>query len=302
MGEKGLTLVFLTALVSGISIYVNKFGISGFNPYVFTFSKNVVVAVFLFSSLLLFNEVRTLRQLTRRQWYKLVLIGFTGGSVPFLLFFKGLTLTSAAMASFIHKTMFLWVGVLALAFLGEKINKRFILASILLLSGNALLIGLPAGMGMGEVLILVATLFWAVENVISKHTLKELPSRVVAFGRMFFGSLFVFIFFIATGQIGLLTITTQQMSWVFVTSGFLFLYLVFWYSGLKHVNVSVATMVLLLGAPITTVLSVAFLGATLTVSQALGMLLILLGVTTAVELYDAARYLLIFKNVEGRRS
>jgi len=304
MEKKGLTFVFLTALVSGISIFVNKFGVSDFNPYVYTFAKNIVVTVFIFSILLLFKEEKILRKLTRRQWCKLVVIGFTGGSIPFLLFFKGLTLTSGAMASFIHKTMFLYVGILAIIFLKEKINRRILLATILLLLGNALFLGFsPKTIGMGEMLIFIATLFWALENVISKYTLNELSPRVVGFGRMFFGSIFIFIFLNVTGQISeLIILTTQQLSWILITSSFLFLYVILWYTGLKYVSVSVATMILLLGSPITTLLSMVFLGDTVTVSQAMGMFLILLGVIIVIELYGVLQSLKIYKNVRARWS
>ena len=36
MNKKGLMFAFFTAIVSGFSIFVNKFGLTGIDPYVFT--------------------------------------------------------------------------------------------------------------------------------------------------------------------------------------------------------------------------------------------------------------------------
>jgi len=50
------------------------------------------------------------------------LIAIVGGSLPFLLFFTGLSLASAPSAAFIHKTLFIWVAFLAVPFLGERLG------------------------------------------------------------------------------------------------------------------------------------------------------------------------------------
>lgn len=255
--KKGYSLIFLTAIISGFSIFINRFGVKAMNPYVFTWLKNSVVVIFLTGLLLALRLIPKLKKLNKRQWFLLIIIGLTGGSIPFLLFFKGLSLTSAVMGSFWHKTMFLYVAVLAAIFLKEKINKKFFLGSAVLLLGNFLFLkGLSFSTGWGDVLVLSAALFWAVENIISKYALKELSAKTVAWGRMFFGSLFIFIFLLFTGQARLLSgISFSQISWVIVTSIILFGYVLTWYEGLKHVPVSKATVILLLGSPITTLLS-----------------------------------------------
>ncbi len=278
--KKGLLFVFFTALISGFSIFVNKFGISGINPYIFTFAKNLVVAVLLFSVVLFFKYFK---ELSKSQWWKLVVIGFFGGSVPFLLFFKGLSMTSGAMAAFIHKTMFVFVAVLAFVFLKEKLNKGILVGGVLLLAGNLLLLRLKFfSFGVGDLLVLAATLFWAVEFTISKHALKDIKSEVVAFGRMGFGSLFILLFLIFSGNASG-SLSLVQLAWVMITSVFLFFFVFTWYTGLKYVKVSTAACILLLGSPITTLLSFAFLGSSITVMQGIGMILIAAGIGVVVN-------------------
>ena len=233
------------------------------------------------------GEFRELAKLTKKQWLKLGVIGLFGGSIPFLLFFKGLSMTSAVSGAFIHKTMFIFVTIGAIIFLKEKINKYFVVGAGLLLVGNILLLKISplssAILTKGNLFILIATLLWATENLISKHTLKELSSRTVAFGRMAFGFGFILMFWLFTGRMeAAFSTTLPQLTWVLLTSAFLFLYVASWYYALQRLKASVATSILLLGSPITTALSIIFLNTSVTISQGIGMLLIIAGIVMAV--------------------
>ena len=186
--KKGLWLVIGTAIISGVSIFINKFGVQGIDSSLFTGAKNLMVAVFLFSIIILAKDFKKLKQLKGKEWAKLSLIGLLGGSIPFLLFFKGLQLTTASQGSFIQKTMFVWVGILALIFMKEKLDKGIAIGAVLLLAGSFLLLQMNHfTFGTGDLLILGATLLWSIETIISKQALKTIDSKVVAFGRMFFG-------------------------------------------------------------------------------------------------------------------
>ena len=284
MNKKGLLFVLGTAIISGVSIFINKFGVKGIDAYVFTGAKNVIVALFLFSIILLVKDFKKLRAMSKKDIGKLFLIGLFGGSIPFLLFFKGLQLTSAAQGAFIHKTMFLWVGILALIFLKEKLNKGIIIGAILLLTGNFLLLKLNNFVfATGDILILAATLFWGIETIISKQALKTLDSKIVAFGRMFFGSLIIITFLTITNKLSLInTLTSTHLVWILLTSIFLLGYVFTWYSGLKHIKASVATSILLLGSVITTLLNLTFADIVLVPSQIIGIILLVLGISCIV--------------------
>ena len=115
--NKGLILILGTAFISGLSVFVNKFGIVLISPYIFTGLKGIVVALLAISWLLMMKDWKTLKKLTKKQWLILSGIGLIGGSIPFLLFFKGLSLTTGIQAAFIHKTMFIYIAILAFVFL-----------------------------------------------------------------------------------------------------------------------------------------------------------------------------------------
>lgn len=277
--KKGYFLVLLTAFTSGFAIFINKFGVSVVNPNIYTFLRVLTVAIFLTGLLLLLQDWRKLKELTRKQWVLLMVIGLVGGSIPFLVFFKGLSLTSAAQGSFIHKTMFIWTALLAVLFLKEKIDKKFLVGGLLLFLGNLILLKkLPYSLNQGDLLVFLATLLWAAENTVSKYVLRELEGRIVAWGRMFFGALFILMFLLATHQISLISgITLKQIYWVLITAVVLFGYVMTWYSGLKLIPVSQATVILLLGSPITTILSLITEGK-ISLQEILSGALIALGV------------------------
>lgn len=268
--KRGVVLALMTALISGFSIFINKLGVTGMNPFMFTFMKNLLVGVFLFSIIILarnFNEFKLLRI---KDWSKLMLIGLVGGSVPFLMFFYGLKLASAITASFIHKTMFIFVAILAMAFLKEKLNRNFLIGAALLVIANFLLISLKSfSFGLGEALILGATILWSTEIIISKHTLKNLSGNIVAFSRMFFGSLFILIFLLATNNFTL-SLAPAQISWTLITSLLLLGYVTTFYNALKLEKASIVTPILLLGSFITLALNSIYSGNLLSIPHVIG--------------------------------
>ncbi|MBI2133401.1 DMT family transporter [Candidatus Woesearchaeota archaeon] len=283
MENKGLLLVTGTAVISGFSIFLNKYAVSGMDSSVFTFSKNLVVAILLISILAMFSG-NSWRNISLKEWCLLAVIGLIGGSIPFLLFFRGLQLVSGSMGAFLHKTLFIFVAVFAVILLKEKVSRGFFAAGIALLAGNFLLLKMNGlSFGLGEMMVLAATFLWAAENTLSKHVLKRLDGTVVAAGRMGFGALFLLAFLIATDKTHLLfSLDRSQILWILITSFLLLGYVLLWYNGLKLVDVSKATTILLIGSPITTLLSFALSSAAISPAEAFGMILILGGVFLAV--------------------
>lgn len=286
--KKGLGLILGTAVISGVSIFLNKFGVSGMDAGLFTTLKNVLVAILLISTLLILKEWKTLKRLSGKAWAQLVLIGLIGGSVPFLLFFNGLKLTSAAQAGFLHKTLFIWVTILAAVTLKEKISKNMIIGGVLLLLGNLFLLKITGWtFSTGDFLIILATLLWSAEITLSKYVLTstDLPGRVVALGRMGFGALFLIIYLLSTQKLTLISgLTSGSWLWIIITSALLYGYVFTFYEGLKTVKASVATAVLLLGTVITTLLNLAWNG-TVAWQQVAGSCLLLAGavITTGLK-------------------
>ena len=279
---KGILLVFITAAISGVAIFVNQFGVKVSSPYIFTGLKNCIVVLFLLAIILAIGEWKQFKVLRKKQWLTLINIGLIGGSIPFLLFFKGLSMTTGQEGALIHKTMFLPVILMAWLILKEKIDKSLLIGISLLFLGNILLLKLNFNnlvFDKGDFLIFAAVLFWSLEQIISKKAVAKISPRIVALGRLGFGLGFIFIFWIFTDQLSLLAnLNFQQMTWTWITGIILLGYVLTWYSGLKYVRVSTAVCILTLGAPITTLLTFSQ-GAVISLWQVAGILILIMGVS-----------------------
>lgn len=276
--QTGFKLVLATAIISGISIFINKFGVAISDPYLFVGLKNLLVGMFFIGLIIMFDR-KVLRNIKRKQWLLLILIGLLGGSIAFLLFFKGLAITAAVKAGFIHKSMFLVIAFLSILLYKKKPNKVVWVGVAALLLGNMLFLNIkPQVLNWGDLLVVGAVLLWSLEIMLAKRLLANLPARVVAGGRMVFGSLFIWLFLLFTGQATQLTsLTIQQLAWAGLTSVFLFGYVITFYSGLKYVTAVEATSILAIGAPITAVLTMVFLDKSVTITMMVGVLLIVMG-------------------------
>ena len=286
--NKAILLVLATAVISGFANFFNKFGMkaSGFDPFQYTTLKNVLAALVLSLLVLTPWVFSRLKKLNKKDWLSLAIIGLIGGSVPFLLFFKGLSLTSAVSASFIHKTLFVWVAILAWPVLKEKVSKWQFIALGVLLSGNMIFEGF-AGLSwsLAETLIFSATIMWAAETIIAKKVLASIDFSVLAWGRMFFGAIFLIGFLLITkNTANFLTLNLTQLSWLLLVSGLLTGYVVTWYAALKKLPVTVVACFLVIASPITTFLNAAFVTHKLANQNIWGALIIMIAVIIIVTL------------------
>ena len=261
----GVGLAFGTAAISGLAIYLNSFAVKQVSdPAVFTTLKNGVAAALLAARAAAAGGGGAVRALRPRQWAGLVALGVIGGSIPFLLFFTGLAQASAPSAAFIHKTLFVWVALLAVPFLGERLGWPQVAALAVLLAGQAI-IQPPTGVvwGTGETMIAAATLLWSVEVVIAKRLLAgSIPASVAAAGRLGLGLVVLVGFLVATGKLAAIAeLGPGQWAWVLLTGGLLFGYVATWYAALQRAPATVVTSVLVVGAVITAAIQSASRGA-----------------------------------------
>ncbi len=254
----GISLALGTALISGVSIPINKVAVGAIdNVTLFTTVKNSIVGLLLLSLLVVRLGSIDRSSLAARSWTGLGLIAVIGGSVPFLLFFKGLALASAPSAALIHKTLFLWVAIAAVPLLGEKLG-RWTYGGLAVLAVGQLIVGWPGGWGWGtgEWMILGATLFWTAETILIKRLLPTLPVTLAATARMAGGAVVMWGWLLVTGQAGGLTaLAAADWAWILLTAVLLFGYVTTWYGALSMAPATVVTSVLTLGAVVSAVIS-----------------------------------------------
>ncbi len=254
----GVALAVVVALISGVSVFLNGYAVKLLpDAAVYTTLKNGFAALILLGIAASVVRMSEVRALDRRAWASLTVIGVIGGSVPFLLFFSGLALASAPSAAFIHKTLFLWVVMLAVPALGERLG-WFPIAALGVLMVGQFLAAPPTGVvwGTGETLILAATLLWAVEVIFARRLLlRDVPSPVVGAARLGIGFVVLAGYLAVTGRLAIVTgLTVTQWAWVMGTGVLLAAYVGTWLAALRRVEASVVASILVLGAPITAIL------------------------------------------------
>ncbi len=255
----GMGLAALTALVSGFSVFVNASAVRAFaDPVLFTTLKNGVAAVVLATIALVVVDraPSRVRRLEPRSVAGLALIGVIGGGIPFVLFFTGLANASAPAAALIHKTLFVWVALLAAVLLRERLGGLQVGALAVLVVAQLLI--LPAdGLAWtaGEWMIAAATGMWAVEVIVAKRVLRTVPSPIAAAARMGIGLVLLLGWLAVRGGLGGIgALGMEHWAWVLLTGALLSAYVASWYAALRRAPASAVTAVLTLGAPITAAL------------------------------------------------
>lgn len=287
----GILIAGATALISGVAVFVNGYGVRAWTPVTdtatYTTAKNLVAAGVLVGVALLVTGRGGRDGLVRprgsRQIGGLALVAVIGGSVPFLLFFEGLARASSVEAAFIHKTLVIWVGVLAVVLLKERIGAWHLVAAAMLVSGQALVAGGLGGFqfGLGEVLITIATLLWAVEVVVAKWLLGGLSSSTVAVARMGGGAVLLVAYGLLRGAFsGLGGLGPAEWTWVLFTGLVLAGYVGTWFAALARAQAVDVTAVLVGGAVITALLRAAVDSTPL--PSALGLGLVTAGVVAVL--------------------
>jgi len=300
----------LTALISGLSVFVNRYGVHAVtSPAVYTTAKNLVASVVLAgcavgawrvrhrwpaSAACRFVSVdggRTVRGAERPrmrdvgllQWIGLAYVGVVGGGIAFVLFFDGLADTTATPAAFWRDTLVIWVAVLAVPFLHERITWWNLAAIALLVVGEVVVTG---GVGhlaasRGELLVLSASVLWAIEVVLAKVLLRGISPASISVVRMGIGAIALLAYLAAAGSLhALFALDATQVGWAVLTGLLLAAYVATWMTALARARAIDVTSILVGSALVTALLQAA--AGTALASQAIGLALIAVGAGTVV--------------------
>ena len=295
----GLALAAGTAVISGVSVYLNSYGVRSVpDAAVYTTAKNLVAAAVLLLAVTLWHGTRGARSVPgappspearRNSWGRrlgLAYVGVVGGGVAFIMFFSGLAQSSAQPAAFLHDTLVVWVAVLAWPFLRERVSGWNLLAIGLLVAGEVAVAGGTGqlSMGPGAGLVLGATLLWALETVVAKRLLGTLSPGRVAVTRMGVGVAVLLAYLGITGSFGgLLTLAPGQWSWALVTGLLLAAYVGTWMGALARARAVDVTSVLVGSVLVTTLLSAAF-GVGGLATEGAGLVLVAAGVVLVARM------------------
>jgi drug/metabolite transporter (DMT)-like permease len=290
----GLLFAGATAVVSGVSVFVNSYGVHHVSqPAVYTTGKNLVAALVLGAVVLAAGTraapgaaapSRAPAGGRRGRVLGLAYVGVVGGGLAFVLFFTGLAQSSAEPAAFLHDTLVFWVALLALPLLGERVSPWNVAAVVLLVAGQALTTGGIGHLvaGRGALLVLAATVLWALETVIAKRLLRGfVPLRLGAL-RMGAGALVLVGYLAVTGHLGaLVALDGDQLGWMLLTGGLLAAYVAFWMVALSRARAVDVTSVLVASVVVTSLLG-ALAGHGEPAPEGLGLVLVGVGLAATL--------------------
>ena len=256
----GYMFAALNAVISGFAVFINTYGVKLFtDSTLYTAMKNGVVGVAVLVPIVLFTTQRAeIKRLRRGQWGLLLLLAIIGGSLPYILTFRGFQLSTPTTNALLSHLNFVFVAILAAVFLRERVGWLVWVALGVLLVGASWGLNLHAvSLNAGGWLILASTVFFAIASIMMKSMLQDLSPALVMSAKMSLGSLLIFGYVGATGHLGeIAELNRQQWLFVLATGLILLAFTVTAVLALNYCSATAATAIPAAAPIITTMLVV----------------------------------------------
>ncbi len=273
--------VVLTALISGVAVYYNSTAVRGVDATSFAMAKNLLATVALLGIAAIGTQLKQFQSFSRQQWLQLLAIAVIGGSIPFALFFGGLSMAAnGAGASFIYRLLFIFSAILALAFLREKPNwKTAGGVGLILLANLLLLLNFKSfAIGTGELMVLAATLMWSAENILLKKALNWITPDALAAARLGIGGMILLAAMAVIAPASVASVAALPLLPLILSALLILGFTMTYYRGLAGTSVSEATAILTLGGLVSALLPILLNNRLPGVIEGLSLALIGLGV------------------------
>lgn len=168
--------LLLSALLYGSVSAVAKPSLGNINPILLSAFIYLIMGI----TILFVNIINKNSIVPSKNTIGLIfLAGLFGGACGPILYFMGLNMTNASFASVLINTEFLFTVIIAFLLLGEKMTVRIIAGIVCIFVGllilnygvNQTVTNFQNHSLIGNILIIFSTLFWAIDNNISKIVL-----------------------------------------------------------------------------------------------------------------------------------
>lgn len=253
-------LALLAVVLWGISFVATKAVLREISPVTLIFCRFFIAAIVL---LLIVRKLPP-----REAWGSLALMGFIGVFVHQLLQATALTMTSATNTGWLIGITPIWSAILSAIFLKERFGfwksagllTGFVGALLVVTRGDfsSRILGAPST--IGDLLIVLSTINWAIYSVVGHRTIRALGPRRATSGAMLFGTLMLTPFFVAKrGWEELPRLTSNGwIALLFLALGCSAFGYLCWYSALERIEVS-RVAALLYAEPLVTFMAAALL-------------------------------------------
>jgi drug/metabolite transporter (DMT)-like permease len=220
----------------------------------------------------------TRAKLTRRNGSYLLLVGVLGTVLAPSLFFLGLSQTFAVNATLIAHLQPLFVSFLGMHFLNERLKKRDMIASGLIILAAIFITGrtfenlLQLNLGnSGDLLVLCATASWGIVAIPGKQLSEEMDSLTLVGFRFLIASAIFLPILLTINQL-VITSLAQILLGILVGVGY-----VCYYEGLKRLTATHVALTELSSPFFTAILAWFFLGELIAPLQIIGAVILFAG-------------------------
>lgn len=206
----GYVNALIAAALFGISATLNKIVLNNIHPLVVSgliyFSAGVLLSLFSFFPF--YKEISKRfkiyikeKKLEKRDWFYLIFVALSGGVIGPFLFLYGLNISTAVNASLLLNTEALFTILIAVSFLKEVASKKdcfamlLLFVSALIITTNLNFSGFNlSGNFLGNLFIVAGTLFWAIDNSLSKKlSIKNNVVKIASLKSLIGGSIVLLI-------------------------------------------------------------------------------------------------------------
>lgn len=207
------------------------------------------------------------------------------GTVPYSLYIIGAAKTGNVNAALLLLAEIIFT-VIFTPFIGEKTSAQKIIGASVVLVGAAVIMyhpGTPVISHFGDVLVILSTLLYPVNNFYGKKALNFLSPSIIIFGRLFLGGIFLSLLALVV-EPAAIWFSVFSLNWPIILSyGLIILFIsrIMWYKGLKHLDISKAVL-LGMTFPAFSILILLYLGQQISGREWLGFLVLMIGTMVTV--------------------
>lgn len=286
----GMIFVIIQLIAAGFQPIFTKLAVNGVNPL---FAAAVSSLVGCIIPLIFLAKVKGLKMfLNIKNLKEVYIIGFFGTTITFILLFFGAQMTSGINTAILLQTEPIYSIFLSYFILKEKIARRQIFATILIILGIATVVynGIFS-LNLGDILIILTPLFWQISHLLAKKSIKRLGTFFIQGGRYLFAGLTMFLIstIVGTNQFSALYNPVNLSSILiigFVVAGIGSLA---WYEAIKRINLSKATAMISPYSILSVILAWFILSEHPSIYQVAGLALVLVGMLSLSKIKSEKR-------------
>lgn len=258
-----------------------------------TVAKPIVASVnpLWLSCLVYFISGATITPVVKRDRYSiktkdylfLIITSICGGAIAPAMFFFGLKLTTAINGSLLSNGEVIFSILLALTIFGEKLNRigyiaiALVLGGVIIVTTNLQFDSSLLKINPGNLLIIGATIFWALDNNICRILTHRIDITKIIQLKSFIGGVILLCLTISSGIS--LSITSTEVPYILLLGvvGFA-LSLYFFLQGLRRIGTTITLLILSLSAVFGMFLAAILLHERITTFQIIAVVIMLCGI------------------------